>query len=267
MPCGGCQEVLDVWPRLPSGASAVFWRSGSRPHLRRWIGARIQGRVTDQSGAIVPNAKVEAIQLGTGTSTPVSTNGEGLYTIPNLPSGEYQVVISKPGFASAIGEGVSIRAGVQIRVDLVLQPAGVTEAVAVRASALDSAAISNSTTLDEKLVKDLPVIVSGTKRDITAMLANLPGFTGAGRLRRGRTGPTWARPKCSLTAAAPLNRFSAARSPRSVQRSNRSASSASSVTASTRSTGALASGSATSPSSPEPTPSPAACSIISATIR
>ena len=104
----------------------------------------------------------------------------GAISIPNLPSGEYQVVISKPGFASAIGEGVSIRAGVQIRVDLVLQPAGVTEAVAVRASALDSAAISNSTTLDEKLVKDLPVIVSGTKRDITAMLANLPGFTGGG---------------------------------------------------------------------------------------
>ena len=140
----------------------------------------IQGRVTDQSGAIVPNAKVEAIQLGTGTATPVSTNGEGLYTIPNLPSGEYQVVISKPGFASAVGEGVSIRAGVQIRVDLVLQPAGVVEAVAVRASALDSAAISNSTALDEKLVKDLPVIVIGTKRDITAMLANLPGFTGGG---------------------------------------------------------------------------------------
>jgi len=52
----------------------------------------IQGRITDQSGAIVPNAKVEAIQVGTGTVTPVSTNGEGLYTIPNLPSGEYQVV-------------------------------------------------------------------------------------------------------------------------------------------------------------------------------
>src|SRR5207244_6709334 len=56
----------------------------------------------------------------------------------------------------------------------------VTETVAVRASALDSAAISNSTTLDEKLVKDLPVIVTGTKRDITAMLQSLPGFTGGG---------------------------------------------------------------------------------------
>jgi hypothetical protein len=140
----------------------------------------IQGRVTDQSGGVVPDAKVEAIQLATGTVTPVSTNGEGLYTIPNLPSGDYQVVISKPGFSPVVGEGVSIRAGAQIRVDLVLQPAGVAETVSVRASALDSAAISNSTTLDEKLVEDLPVIVVGTKRDITALLENLPGYTGGG---------------------------------------------------------------------------------------
>jgi hypothetical protein len=140
----------------------------------------IQGRVTDQSGAVVPDAKVEAIQLSTGSVTPVTTNGEGLYTIPNLPSGDYQVVISKPGFSPVVGEGVNIRAGVQIRVDLVLQPAGVAENVSVRASALDSSAISNSTALDQKLVEDLPVIVVGTKRDITAMLANLPGYTGGG---------------------------------------------------------------------------------------
>jgi hypothetical protein len=138
----------------------------------------ILGRVNDQSGAVVPDAKVEAIHLETSTVTPASTNREGLYTIPNLPLGTYQVVISKPGFSPATGEGVTIRAGVQIRVDLVLQPAGVAETVAVRASNLDSSAISNSTALNQKLVEDLPVIVVGTKRDITALLQNLPGFTG-----------------------------------------------------------------------------------------
>ena len=138
----------------------------------------ILGRVSDQSGAVVPNAKVEAIHLETSTVTAASTNQEGLYTIPNLPLGTYQVLISKDGFSPATGEGVTIRAGVQIRVDLVLQPAGVTETVAVQASNLDSSAISNSTALNQKLVEDLPVIVVGTKRDITSLLQNLPGFTG-----------------------------------------------------------------------------------------
>ena len=121
----------------------------------------ILGRVSDQSGAVVPNAKVEAIHLETSTVTAASTNQEGLYTIPNLPVGTYQVLISKDGFSPATGEGVTFRAGVQIRVDLVLQPAGVTEVVAVRASNLDSSAISNSTALNQKLVEDLPVIVVG----------------------------------------------------------------------------------------------------------
>lgn len=138
----------------------------------------ILGRVMDQSGAVVPDAKVEAIHLETSTVTAASTNREGLYTIPNLPLGTYQVVISKPGFSPVTGEGVTIRSGVQIRVDLTLQPAGVTESVSVRASNLDSSAISNSTALNQKLVEDLPVIVVGTKRDITALLQNLPGFTG-----------------------------------------------------------------------------------------
>src|SRR6187401_246653 len=72
----------------------------------------ILGRVTDQSGAVVPDAKVEAIHLETSTVTPASTNRDGLYTIPNLPLGTYQVVISKPGFSPGTGEGVTIRAGV-----------------------------------------------------------------------------------------------------------------------------------------------------------
>ena len=54
--------------------------------------------------------------------------------------------------------------------DLVLQPAGVTETVAVTASNLDSSAIANTTALNERLITDLPVINAGTKRGITGFL-------------------------------------------------------------------------------------------------
>ena len=138
----------------------------------------IQGIVTDQSGGVVPDAKVEIRHLATGTVTALSTNREGLYTAPNLPVGDYLVLITKDGFAPATGEGVNLRAGVQIRVNLVLNPVGVTETVSVTASDLDSAAITNTTALSEKMVSELPVIVAANKRDITGFLANLPGFTG-----------------------------------------------------------------------------------------
>src|SRR5688572_17471749 len=44
----------------------------------------IQGLVTDQSGAVLPNAKVEILHSATGTVTTVSSNSEGRYTAPNL---------------------------------------------------------------------------------------------------------------------------------------------------------------------------------------
>src|SRR5437867_3009392 len=138
----------------------------------------IQGRVTDQSEGVVPRAKVEITHIATGAVTTVTSNSEGSFTVPNLPLGEYRVIIEKEGFAPAIGDGINLRAGVQIRVDLVLQPAGVTETVAVTASNLDSSAIANTTALNERLITDLPVINAGTKRGITGFLRNLPGFTG-----------------------------------------------------------------------------------------
>jgi hypothetical protein len=138
----------------------------------------IQGTVTDQTGAVVPGATVEIRHLATSTATTIATNGVGFYTAPNLPLGDYIVLVTKEGFGPATGDGINLRSGVQIRVDLVLSPSGVTETVSVSASAIDSSTITNTTAMSEKLVKEIPVIVGGNKRDITGFLVNLPGFTG-----------------------------------------------------------------------------------------
>ena len=140
----------------------------------------IQGLVTDATGAVVPNARVEIMRVETGSAVAISTNNEGSYTAPNLPRGEYRVLVSKDGFAPAATEGIDLRAGVQIRADVTLQPSGIQEQVTVTAPNVDVSSISNSATLSEKLINELPVIVTGTKRDITSLLQNLPGFTGGG---------------------------------------------------------------------------------------
>src|SRR5512145_219572 len=89
----------------------------------------IQGLVTDASGAVVPNAKVQVIHIETNSVIEIATNAEGFYTVPNLTRGAYRVIISKDGFTPGVSEGIDIRAGVQIRVDLTLQPVGVSEEV------------------------------------------------------------------------------------------------------------------------------------------
>ena len=58
----------------------------------------IRGVMTDDSGAIIPAAKV-AIS-GNGVNRTVQTQSDGSYTVVGLPPGQYRVRVSFPGFAN-----------------------------------------------------------------------------------------------------------------------------------------------------------------------
>ena len=45
----------------------------------------IQGVVRDQTGAVIPGAKIQIIRIDTNSTLDLATNEEGLYTAPNLP--------------------------------------------------------------------------------------------------------------------------------------------------------------------------------------
>uniref|UniRef100_Q026L2 TonB-dependent transporter Oar-like beta-barrel domain-containing protein n=1 Tax=Solibacter usitatus (strain Ellin6076) TaxID=234267 RepID=Q026L2_SOLUE len=137
----------------------------------------IQGLVKDPSGAVVPGAKVQVVRIDTNSAIELVTNGEGLFTAPNLPAAAYRVVVEKPGFGTFRREPVEVLPRAQASVDVVLQPGGVNESVTVSTEApiLDTAAVNNSAGFNDKMIEDLPLIVVGTKRDITGFLDNLPG--------------------------------------------------------------------------------------------
>ena len=94
-------------------------------------------------------------------------------------SADYRVVVEQAGFATTKREPIEVRTGVQIRVDVTLQTGGVTETVSVtdEAPLLDTATMNNAAGFKEDLIQQLPVIVVGTKRDVTGFLNNLPGTT------------------------------------------------------------------------------------------
>ena len=61
--------------------------------------AAIHGTVTDPSGAVVPDAKVTALNTATGISTETTSNKNGFFTFPPLQiGGPYTVTVSAPGF-------------------------------------------------------------------------------------------------------------------------------------------------------------------------
>src|SRR5262249_6837415 len=59
------------------------------------------GNVTDTSGGAVPGATVRINQTGVKESRQAQTNDLGVYSFPAIPSGQYTVVVSKQGFATA----------------------------------------------------------------------------------------------------------------------------------------------------------------------
>src|SRR6476620_475330 len=62
--------------------------------------ASITGRVTDETGGVLPGAVVVARQTDTDVTTRAVTDQEGRYRIPYLHVGTYELVISLQGFTS-----------------------------------------------------------------------------------------------------------------------------------------------------------------------
>ena len=61
-------------------------------------------RVTDSSGAVVPNATVESMNVDTNVKASAATNGEGNFDLPNLNPGQYKMKVEANGFkASDLG--------------------------------------------------------------------------------------------------------------------------------------------------------------------
>src|SRR5213593_3154322 len=73
--------------------------------------AELNGRVTDESGAVLPGVTVTATQTDTGFVRTVVTEGNGTYSMPNLPTGPYKLEVSLQGFKTYVQTGIVLQVG------------------------------------------------------------------------------------------------------------------------------------------------------------
>lgn len=92
--------------------------------------ASIKGSVVDRSGGVIPQAKVELSNLGTGDAREQQTTSFGGYVFTALPPGEYRVKVIAAGFSEWVGQLI-LRVGQEAVVDVNLQPATVTTTLMV----------------------------------------------------------------------------------------------------------------------------------------
>src|SRR5271156_1689739 len=91
----------------------------------------INGIVTDPHQAVVTGAHVTATERTTGVTHETVSNGDGVYSIPNLPTGVYDVRITAAGFAVSEFQGVQLQAGRASTFDAELKLAEVGQSVNV----------------------------------------------------------------------------------------------------------------------------------------
>src|SRR5271169_7032595 len=89
----------------------------------------LTGNVTDPNKASVPNAKVEALNVGTGIVRQTTSDDRGMYLFSNAAAGLYTITVTVPSFRKVVESNVQVNANEVRRVDVQLQIAQTTETV------------------------------------------------------------------------------------------------------------------------------------------
>ncbi|MEO8373253.1 MAG: carboxypeptidase-like regulatory domain-containing protein, partial [Candidatus Solibacter sp.] len=136
----------------------------------------ITGVVTDATNAAVPNAPVKIINVGTGAVSSVMASSSGEYNAANLGPGTYRLEVTKQGFQSSIVDNITLTAGATMRVDVSLQVGGVTQTVEVQAqnAQVQTEDAKISTSVPNKLVDELPLVVGGAMRSPFDLVTTVP---------------------------------------------------------------------------------------------
>ncbi len=124
------------------------------------ITGSISGEVRDTSGSVMPGVKVTVLNTGTNISKIVTSGQSGTYRVPFLIFGTYSVTAELAGFKTSRAQNISVSTSQEARVDLTLSVGEDNETVTItaREALLKTEEASVSTTVDQQMVTDLPLV-------------------------------------------------------------------------------------------------------------
>jgi hypothetical protein len=140
--------------------------------------ATITGAVTDSTGASIVGAQVNLREVTKNVTLKTTTNAAGIYYLPALPPGQYEIRVEQKGFRATLISGIVLGAGTTATYNARLEVGAVAEAVEVKA---EVAQIETQTTalgkvLPTSTINTLPLI----GRNPLQLVSLLPGVTPVG---------------------------------------------------------------------------------------
>ena len=118
----------------------------------------ILGTVTDQSGAVVPTAKITIVSKTTGAARSLAANTEGIYSAPALLPGQYEVRAEVEGFRTLIRDA-TVEAGSSTTVNFAMLVGTSKEVVTVEAATAQINYESHSVqgVIEHQEIQELPL--------------------------------------------------------------------------------------------------------------
>jgi hypothetical protein len=134
---------------------------------------RINGTVTDNSGAVLPGVMVTATSPALIQPLTQTTGEDGTYRFIALPAGVYAVTFELQGFSTLKREGIRVVINTTLSVDAQLNVATLQETVTVTGESpvVDTSTTTVGTNFTKELLTEIP-----NARDIWAAMAQAPGF-------------------------------------------------------------------------------------------
>lgn len=133
----------------------------------------LTGTLIDAQGASIPGVEVTALQIGTNQKFTAVTSGDGTYTIPALPTGEYEVTAAANGFSTYKQTNVNLEVGQRRGLDIQLTVGAVTDTVTVVGDAANVQTEDSSLgeTFEQKRIENLPL----NGRHVVDLVKLIPG--------------------------------------------------------------------------------------------
>jgi len=121
--------------------------------------ASLSGRVFDQSRLAVPGATVVIAERRTSLKRSAQTNGSGLYSLPDLPPGTYDVTVLATGFESQERRELVLDVAQQAQLDFSLEIGQMTQTLPVTGGyeRLQTTEASVSNLVERQLTANMPL--------------------------------------------------------------------------------------------------------------
>ncbi len=154
--------ILSMFALVPSGWGQAVYGS-------------IFGTITDNTGAVVPNATITVTDVSKGTSVTTQSGGDGEYRVQHLIPDTYRVDADATGFAKATQDNVVVYADTSPKVDLKMSVGAASATVTVTGGPplLETDRADVSTILNARAVSSLPNL----ERNFTEFELLTPGTT------------------------------------------------------------------------------------------